>query len=83
MESTTIIVKNPNGIEASVAVKIVQKANEFPCRITISHKQRTVNAKSLFGVLALAINNRDEVILTADGEHESSALEELSRVLNG
>lgn len=81
MDRVTLIVNSSNGISTSVASQIVQKANEFPCRISISRNQRTANAKSLLGVLALDIKCNDEVVLTADGEQESSALRALSSLL--
>lgn len=81
MKDLTVTVQNIEGIGSPLAVRFVQKANEFPCHITISHKARTINAKSLLGVLSLEIRHQDEVTLTAEGDQEAQAVSELAIIL--
>ncbi len=61
----------------------VQKANEYKSRLWIEAEERQVNAKSLLGVLALALVPGSQVKLTATGEDAEQALNELSVLLQG
>lgn len=81
MYSKEITVTNQVGLYARPATFFVQKANEFPCNINVEHKGRRVNAKSLLGVLSLAITKDCSILLTADGANEKDAVEALEKLV--
>lgn len=61
----------------------VRVASRFSSRIIIEHKNRTINGKSMLGLLSLGSTGDDEVYLIVEGEDEQLAAHELTRLLNG
>ena len=75
---------NKLGLHARPAAKLTQKANEFLSQIELSKGERTVNAKSIMGVMLLAAAYGSELILTVDGADEEEAMVEISQLfVNG
>ena len=60
----------------------IQKANDFKSNIWIEADERRINAKSLLGVLSMAVVPGTEVIISADGSDETEAVKTLSSVLD-
>ena len=81
MTNKTIKITTYKGLDRHIAVFLVQKATEFPCSITMSHRERIINAKSLLGVLSLGVGCDEEVKLTADGQDEELAVAALASFL--
>lgn len=81
MTNMTVTITPYKGLDRHTAVFFVQKATEFPCRITMSHKERMINAKSLLGILSLGVKCNEDVILTADGQSEELAVSTLAGFL--
>ena len=50
------VVNNQVGLHARPATFFIQKANEFKSSIWVEKDERRVNAKSLLGVLSLALS---------------------------
>ena len=50
-----VVVKNQVGLHARPATFFTQKANEFKSTILLERENRSVNAKSLLGVLSMGI----------------------------
>ena len=51
----SFIIKSPAGLHARPAALLVQKANSFPCDISLVKGEKKVNAKSIMSILALGI----------------------------
>ncbi|MBO7762427.1 MAG: HPr family phosphocarrier protein [Clostridia bacterium] len=81
MVSRNVTVKNTQGLHARPATFFIQKANSFKCSIWVEKGDRRVNAKSLLGVLSLAVTKGMEITLLADGADENSALAGLTDLL--
>lgn len=74
----TKIVKVNSSIEAKDVALIVQTSNSFKSNINITISNKTANAKSIMGLIALGNFNNEEITITTDGEDETKAIEELS-----
>ena len=61
------VVKCESGLHNRQATFFIQKANEFRSSIWIEVDDRKINAKSLLGVLSMAITTGTEVTLIAEG----------------
>jgi len=72
-----VTVQNQVGLYARAATYFIQKANEFKASIWVEKEERRVNAKSLLGVLSLGVVGGTTIRITADGEDEEKAVEEL------
>ena len=76
---TTII--NKLGLHARASAKLSKMAGSFPCEVWMSRNGRRINAKSIMGVMSLAISSGESITLTTDGEDEQQAIEKLSKFL--
>ena len=74
MISRDIVIKNSVGLYARPATFFIQKANTYKSSIWIQKDDRRVNAKSLLGVLSMAIAGGSTVTLIADGPDEKEAI---------
>lgn len=71
----TVVVRNPTGLHARPAALFVQTAKRFATtRIEVSRDGRTCDAKSILGVLTLAVTQGTAVTIRADGEEAEAAL---------
>ena len=74
MISREVTVKNSVGLHARPATFFIQKANQYKSTIWVEKDQRRVNAKSLLGVLSLAVTKDTTINLIADGIDEDLAV---------
>lgn len=82
MISRNITIKNSVGLYARPATFFIQKANTYKSSIWIEKDDRRVNAKSLLGVLSMAISGGSTVTLIADGPDETEALNGLELLVS-
>lgn len=76
-----VVVKNEVGLFARPATFFIQKANEFQSSIWIEKEERRANAKSLLGVLSLAVTADTEIKIIADGVDEEAAVDSLIKLV--
>lgn len=81
MLSRNVKIVNEVGLHARPATFFVQKANTFKSSIWIEKEDRRVNAKSLLGVLSMAVVKGSELTLIADGDDENEAINELENLI--
>ena len=74
----TVEVKIKPGLQARQAALFVQEANRFTADIFLKKDDRQVNAKSIMGVMSLAIAHGTPITLIADGNDEEQALASLT-----
>lgn len=82
MAQREVIVGSKVGLHARPAAVFVKTVNAQPVRITIRKGDGDpVDARSILRVLALGANHGDSVILEADGDGASEALEAVAAVV--
>ncbi|TAJ91631.1 MAG: HPr family phosphocarrier protein [Gammaproteobacteria bacterium] len=81
MQSRTITIINKLGMHARAAARFVQTASRYNCDIHISKNGRTVNGKSIMGVMMLAAAKDSVVQISAAGKDELAAMEEIERLI--
>jgi phosphotransferase system HPr (HPr) family protein len=81
MVSRQIIVKNRSGLQSKSAALLIQKASSFKSEIFVEKDERKANAKSLLGLLSLGIANGNMITISAEGNDEAEAAEELEKYL--
>ena len=62
---------------------LVQMASRYDSSVYIDYKSKHVNAKSIMGMMALALQNGDDVDVVTDGVDEETAVEDIGRYLMG
>lgn len=75
------IISNEQGIHARPATALVQKANEFKSKSSITFEGRTVDLKSIMGVLSLGVTRGSMITIRIEGEDEIEALKGISRFI--
>ncbi|MBI4856454.1 MAG: HPr family phosphocarrier protein [Acetobacterium woodii] len=76
-----VIVNNKAGLHAKPASLFVQRANDFKSEIYIKKDATRVNAKSIMGVMILAVQRGDEIQIEASGDDEKKAVEQLKQLI--
>jgi phosphocarrier protein len=79
--SREVIVKSSTGLHARPATLLVKKASSFKSELYIEFKGKKANIKSLIGVLSLGVTKGANVKITACGDDESLAAEEIVRLI--
>ena len=75
------IVKCESVLHNKQATYFIQRANEFRSNVWVEVDDRRINAKSLLGVLSMAITSGTVVTLIADGSDEETAVKTLAKML--
>ncbi len=76
VEKSVVVAVEP-GLQADKAAKFVREANRFATEIYLEKKGRRINAKSIMGVLSLAIASGDTITLFSDGSDGEEAIDAL------
>ncbi|MDL4839292.1 HPr family phosphocarrier protein [Aquibacillus rhizosphaerae] len=77
MVEKSVVVELVTGLQARPAAEFVQKANSFSSEVFIEKGERRVNAKSIMGLMSLAITSGETINLIVDGTDDQIALTEL------
>ena len=81
MVDKQVTVQLKTGLQARPAALFVQTANSFSSEVFLEYEGRKINAKSIMGIMSLAIGSGKSVTIYAEGSDEERAVEELSRFL--
>jgi phosphocarrier protein HPr len=76
-------IRNRLGLHARAAARFVQAANRFHSRIQVTRDARTMDGKSILGILLLAASHGTRLVVSAEGDDEEEAVEALSRLVEG
>ena len=77
---------NRLGVHGRVANAFVHKAGQFQSHVCVEradNPMKKANAKSIVFVLALCLNQGDEIILSAEGPDEETAVDTLVAYIEG
>ncbi len=67
-----------SGLQARPAAQFVQEANRFAADIFVEKDGKQVNAKSIMGIMSIAIYSGSEIKIIAEGKDEEQAIKKLS-----
>lgn len=83
MTTRECVIRNRLGLHARAAAKFVHTATRFASHIRISREGKTMDGKSIMGILLLAAGAGASIVITADGADETDAAEALCRLVEG
>ena len=69
------------GIHARPATLLVQTASKFTSEITLEYKGKSVNLKSIMGVMSLGVGQGSDVTITAEGTDEADAIAAIAETM--
>jgi len=73
----SVEVKLETGLQSRPAAQFVQEANRYTAHLFLEKDGKRVNAKSIMGLMSLAVSPGETVKLIADGDDEEIALKDL------
>jgi phosphocarrier protein len=72
-----VAVRNALGLHARAAARFVKLAGSFQCQIRVTRGARTMDGKSILGLLLLAAARGSELVISGDGVDEVAAVDAL------
>jgi phosphocarrier protein HPr len=78
----SIKIINKLGLHARASAKLTQVANQFESDIWIEKNDKTVNAKSIMGIMMLAASQGSDIKISTEGVDEKEALDSISALIN-
>ena len=81
MKQISVTVIDPVGLHARPATVAVNVASKFKREVKVAYKGRTVNMKSIMGVMSLGIPTQSEITVSCEGEDEEVAVKTIEDVL--
>ncbi len=82
MITKNMTIKIPTGLEARPVAVFVQVASQFESSIYVEVGTKRVNAKSIMGMMTLGLDSGEEVVVSATGADEESAIAEIEKYLS-
>jgi len=77
----TFKITDEMGIHARPATVLVNTAGKFASDITLTYNGKSVNLKSIMGVMSLGVAHNAEVTISAVGDDATDAIEALTTTL--
>jgi len=81
MKQIELVILNETGLHARPAKVLVNLAKQFKSNISLQHKGKRANAKSMVSVLTLGPVRGSDIIVQADGVDEETAIAELEAAI--
>lgn len=83
MLKKTITIGLASGLEARPVAMLVQIASQYASQIYVETLNARVNAKSIMGMMTLGMVSGEDITVSADGDDESEALNDIEQYLKG
>lgn len=81
MVKRSVTIQREQGLEARPIAVLVQKASQFSSKVRIEIGTKSINAKSIMGMMTLSVGNGDEVVVVTEGDDEEAAAKEIELYL--
>ena len=81
MVKKTVTIRREHGLEARPIAVLVQKASQFSSQVRIEVGTKSINAKSIMGMMSLSVGGGDEVVVVTEGADEVAAANEIELYL--
>jgi phosphocarrier protein len=79
--SNSVTIVNKLGLHARAATRLVNCASAFECEVWIGNGDKSVNGKSIMGVLTLAASKGTDLIIETDGTDKKEAIESIIELI--
>lgn len=82
MALQSIIVRLKTGLHARPAALFIQEANKYSSDILVEKEDKKVNAKSIMGIMSLAISTGAVITIMANGSDADQAVSALAALVS-
>ncbi|ERJ11537.1 phosphocarrier protein HPr [Haloplasma contractile] len=74
-------VTDEGGLHARPATLLVNAASKYESELHLTYNGKTVNLKSIMGVMSLGIQQGADIIISSEGDDAEEALNEVEKTL--
>ena len=78
-----MVVQIAGGLEARPIAVLVQVASQYESSIYLEADGKRVNAKSIMGMMTMALKTGEKLTVEATGTDEAAAIEGIERYISG
>ena len=78
-----MVVQIAGGLEARPIAVLVQVASQYESSIYLEAAGKRVNAKSIMGMMTMALKAGEKLIVEANGADEEAAIEGIEKYISG
>jgi phosphocarrier protein len=82
MTTREVVIANRLGLHARAAAKFVRMATIYNSQIRVSRDGRSMDGKSIMGILLLAAGHGSTVVISAEGVDEVEAVDALAGLVS-
>ncbi len=82
MTKKEITVQLPSDLEARPVALLVQVASQYQSEIHLESEGKTVNAKSIMGMMTFGLTAGEKITVTANGADEAEAVHNIEEYLS-
>ncbi len=75
MIETPVVVRQEKGLDGRPIALLVQEASQYMSKVYIKVQEKSINAKSIMGMMSLSLSKGEEVTILTEGEDEEKAAE--------
>ncbi len=83
MTRKDVTINMASGLEARLVAMLVQVASQFDSSVYIDTEGKHVNAKSIMGMMSLALDKGSSITVVCDGSDEEEAVAGIENYLMG
>ncbi len=76
-----ITIRDTAGLHAQLATKLVQISNKYDVEVRLEYDNITVDAKSILGLMSLAVPRGKNIKFIAEGADSEIAIKEIQNLL--
>ena len=70
-----VVVRQEKGLDGRPIALLVQEASQYASKVYIKVEYKSINAKSIMGMMSLSLSEGEEVTIFTEGEDEEKAAE--------
>ena len=78
-----MVVQIAGGLEARPIAVLVQVASQYESSIYLEADGKRVNAKSIMGMMTMALKTGEKMVVEAKGADEEAAIEGIEKYISG
>ena len=78
-----MVVQIAGGLEARPIAVLVQVASQYESSIYLEAAGKKVNAKSIMGMMTMALKAGEKLVVEANGADEAAAIEGIEKYISG
>lgn len=82
MITKSMTVNIPKGLDARPVALLVQVASQYESSIYLEIQEKKVNAKSIMGMMSLALAEGEEITIIANGPDEQDAVNAIDKYIS-